>query len=386
MIKLFKYKRLPNRVAGISTANDCKAILLPVVFCCFIISCNGQAHTQSQAADAIKIDTLQKTRPGFYSVRGHFDTAYGNVHGGFQDRAGNLWFGTTGAGTLRYDGKIFTHFMLHDELNNNTLAPLLEDKQGNIWFSAAEGIYRYNGKIFTSVPLIISHNSKEQAYVYPATPKPKPISIISALQDKKGNIWLGTETSGVYRFDGRQFTHILELDGIDNSSGLKLNTITSMLEDRNGNIWFASWNKEGLCCYNGKTIVSYTRKNGLGDDMIYSLWEDGTGNIWIGTRDHGVWRYDGKSFTDITASTDLKDETIYAIKQDQNGDFWLATQSKGLWRYDGKSFKNFTTRDGLSHTSVFCIVAAKNGNLWLGTRGMGLSFYDGRKITDLTTH
>ena len=33
----------------------------------------------------------------------------------FQDREGNLWFGSTDGGVSRYDGKTFTNFTTHEQ-------------------------------------------------------------------------------------------------------------------------------------------------------------------------------------------------------------------------------------------------------------------------------
>ncbi|NEU07616.1 hypothetical protein GZH53_04750 [Flavihumibacter sp. R14] len=350
------------------------------------VSSAGPGKQQEVTRSEIKIDSARQSKLDFSLADGNFDKVYGNVHNGFQDKARNLWFGTTGAGTIRYDGKVFTHFSAKDKLNNNSLTPLLEDKLGNIWFGTADGLYRYDTKTFTRIPIADTERNNVQSFIGNTSRKRNggSVSFISAMQDKRGNIWFGTELNGVYCYDGKTLTNILSKKGIINTSGLRLNAIISIVEDRNGIIWFASWNNEGLVRYEGNSLISYTQKVGLGDNMIYSLLEDEAGNIWIGTRDHGVWRYDGKSFTNISEQTDLKDEAIYSIEKDKNGNIWFSTQSKGVWRFDGKSFANFTTKDGLVNNSVFCIVKENNGNLWFGTRGMGLCRYDGKTFTDFT--
>lgn len=42
-----------------------------------------------------------------------------NVHCGLQDKAGNLWFGTTGSGLYRYNGHTFTNYTIKHGLNSN---------------------------------------------------------------------------------------------------------------------------------------------------------------------------------------------------------------------------------------------------------------------------
>jgi len=43
------------------------------------------------------------------------------VHCGLQDKTGNLWFGTTGDGVYRFDGKLFTNFTMKDGLDTNQI-------------------------------------------------------------------------------------------------------------------------------------------------------------------------------------------------------------------------------------------------------------------------
>ena len=63
-----------------------------------------------------------------------------NIRSSLQDRAGNLWFATTGAGIYRSDAKYlnvvqprFTNYTTLGGLNNNIVYCLMEDNRGNIW-------------------------------------------------------------------------------------------------------------------------------------------------------------------------------------------------------------------------------------------------------------
>jgi hypothetical protein len=88
-------------------------ILFLLILPCFVASCNGQGKTQQETAGGIKINPEGKSKLDFSEADGHFDPVYGNVHRGFRDNAGNLWFGTRGMGLCRYDGKLFTNFTGH---------------------------------------------------------------------------------------------------------------------------------------------------------------------------------------------------------------------------------------------------------------------------------
>jgi ligand-binding sensor domain-containing protein len=67
-----------------------------------------------------------------------------------EDKSGNMWFGTNGAGICRYDGSTFTHFTEKEGLNGNIISCMMEDKAGNIWIGTwGKGIAKYDGKKFT---------------------------------------------------------------------------------------------------------------------------------------------------------------------------------------------------------------------------------------------
>jgi ligand-binding sensor domain-containing protein len=112
----------------------------------FITSCKGQTKEllNSNEARIIKVGfpKLVKTQ--------HSNQA-DNVHCGIQDKNGNLWFGTTGDGVYRFDGKLFTNYTTKDGLSSNAIWSILEDKEGNIWFGTRRtGLYKFDGNTFTS--------------------------------------------------------------------------------------------------------------------------------------------------------------------------------------------------------------------------------------------
>ena len=239
-----------------------KSIYSLLLVLIFLSSCNGQTKTKSPTDNRLKPKVILTGKPKLLKTQG--STEGDNVWCGLQDKAGNLWFGTTGEGAYRYDGKIFTQFTVKDGLSNNCVYSILEDKLGNIWFGTLDGICRYDGKniIPISIPFsvrpIINNNNYYSAQSTKNT-------VWSMLQDKSGKIWFGTG-DGVYCYNGFSFTRFLNNDGVINKDNLQLKMIDCMLEDKNGNIWFASGcppGMEGVCRYDGRSITS-SKPNGNG--------------------------------------------------------------------------------------------------------------------------
>ena len=74
-------------------------------------------------------------------------------------------------------------------------------------------------------------------------------NIHCSLQDRLGNLWLGTTGQGVYRYDGKLFyTYTVK-------EGLSSNSVWSILEDKVGNIWFGTG--DGICRYDGKKLSQF---------------------------------------------------------------------------------------------------------------------------------
>src|SRR5579863_10742094 len=86
---------------------------------------------------------------------------------------------------------------------------IIQDRKGNIWIAAFDGIFRYDGKSFTNI-----------------TSKVSSARFFSVLEDKKGNLWFGSIGSGVYCYDGIFFTNLTTGDGLTNYR------VTCMYEDK----------------------------------------------------------------------------------------------------------------------------------------------------------
>jgi len=329
-------------------------------------SCNGQVKTMP--TDGVRASkTITAGQPKIVKTQGSGPAD--NVHCGLLDNAGNLWFGTTGEGVYRYDGISFTNFTTNNGLSSNSVWSILEDKSGSIWFGTDSGLSRYDGKSIASIPITVIGDNNPSA----------KNAVWSILQDKSGKLWFGT-TDGVYCYNGVSFTYFLDNDRIINTKGLHLKMVEALLEDTKGNIWFASWGREGMCYFDGKSLTnSYPN----GDIMFKRILEDKNGGFWLASRPNNIYHYDGKTVTNFTGKDGLRG--ITDIVKDKAGNIWFSGDEKGgLWRFDGKSFTKFTTNDGLGQYGIWCIVEDRAGNLWLGTRNTGLYRYDGKSFTNFS--
>lgn len=353
----------------------------------FFTSCNVQTST-NQTKNNTNSTNKTEQHPKIVRTQG---TQSENVVCQLLDKEGNLWFSIRGEGVYRYDGKLFTNFTTKNGLCNNNIGSIIQDRAGNILLGTNKGICKYDGKTFKKYPV------------------PDTLSITCMLEDREGNLWFGAMNKGIYRYDGKTLDNFLNSNKQEYNLGNNNQLILDILQDKNGNIWFSSWNGGGVWRYDGKdfknflpsedyykanqdkrninnpqsissTLYSPSQDN-ITDDMIFSMTEDNSGNIWFATRDHGICYYNGKTFTTIGRNEGLGSRGATSILQDDKNNFWITTFDSGVWYYDGKAFKNFTENDGLVLNAVMSVLKDKNGNLWFGTKWFGLSRYDGTTFT-----
>jgi ligand-binding sensor domain-containing protein len=310
-----------------------------------------------------------------------------NIRSIFQDKKGNYWFGTNGSGVYLYNGKTLHQFSTNEGLANNQIQSIQEDANGNIWFGtgvfgvsqfdgekiitytnkenmqskitqwkivpndlwffAGGGLYRYHDNSFVYLPL----DKKNQSQSSPQTLS--RYAVYSILKDKKGNIWFGTQSEGVCRFDGKSFTWFTE-------KGLKGPAVLGLFEDSKGIIWFGN-NGGGLFRYDGNYLINFTQEKKLGNAdfrvsgksesgnlaRVYAINEDDFGNIWIGTVDSGVWKYDGNHLINYTTKNGLTSNSVNVIYKDNYGELWFGTDANGLCKFNGKSFTEFVLEVGV---------------------------------------
>ena len=342
-----------------------------------LTSCTGQTSKHTDASHTLDTTSISKGQPKLIKTQG--STESDNVHCSIEDKAGNLWFGTTGEGVYRYDGKLFTQFTKTDGLNSNCIYAMLEDKAGNIWFGTENGVCRYDGKTFSNMPFTALFNND-----LTHTPSPPSTSakneVWRILQDKTGTIWFGS-SADLYCYDGKTFSRFLDKQNIINKQNLQLKWVQCLLEDSSGTIWMGSgpFAMEGVIRYDGQSITS-NKPNG--DGWIRNILLDKNDNIWFGGRANGNFIYDGKNFKKFTEKTNIGNPLLL----DSAGNLWFNGEEKlstvknenGIWRYDGRAFQNYTLNEGISQYFVWNVLQDKNGYLWFGTRNNGLYRYDGK--------
>ncbi len=303
-----------------------------------------------------------------------------------QDRQGLMWFGTED-GLNKFDGYRFTIFRNTPNdptsLSYNNIRAVYEDREGNIWAGTLTGeLNRFDRKTET----FIRYNLFKSNI---ANQNQRVITAIS--EDLNGTLWVGTSGSGLYykKHDETDFHPFLNLSQRNKKEEPPF--ISALTLDQKGHLWIGTYN--GLYKLEGSTgRVVFYRFNpsdvaALRNDTITSLFLGSSGKLWIGTV-RGVDWFDtsqdglhhfGKT---LSASCKLDSVRVIAIREDLDHNLWI-TSPQGLLKFDPKvqCFQTYVNDEfdpqSISGNRLFGIEIDREGGVWIGTRN-GVNRYDAK--------
>jgi hypothetical protein len=223
----------------------------------------------------------------------------------------DLWFNILGKkdenGPYRFDGTNlfqleFPKHYLHDEFYAKGINPffspyevysIYKDRKGAMWFGTSVfGACRFDGQ------------SIKWMYEYDLTivPSGGSFGIRSIFEDKKGDFWFcNTWHRYIFDFDKTTKSDRLQYkksQGIGNVKivgGDEYIYFSYIVEDNNGHIWLTTWDT-GVFKYDGKNFTNYSVKDGTKNVNLVSMYKDNQGELWLGTPDNGTYKFNGNTF------------------------------------------------------------------------------------------
>ncbi|HRA17579.1 MAG TPA: two-component regulator propeller domain-containing protein [Flavobacteriales bacterium] len=371
----------------------------PVLLCqlllsiTFLSSCNAQPLPKAPVV--ITNDTVPI--PGEWPVRLSYEGQLCHwVRNMLQDSRGALWFGTNHYGVIRYQNDTLEYFADSVGITGGRINGIVEDREGNVWLATdGEGLFKYD-------PTDTRNMSRRGFCHYTTKDGLLHNEIWSMTMGRDGTIWLGT-MDGLCRFDpsalptgqagplGTQAFTTVPIPAVradDTTAMLSPTRITCILEDSKGNIWLGrdagglfKFDPSAMVDGSGTAFTHYTTEDGLSDNSVTGLMEDSRGNLWIGSSFGGVSRYNGKTFENFTKDGVIEGMEVGAFYEDKKGNIWFAAENFGVYRYDPSAlptgqagslragdsgFTNYYTEDGLDTNGILAILQDREGRFWFG--------------------
>jgi signal transduction histidine kinase/ligand-binding sensor domain-containing protein len=157
------------------------------------------------------------------------------------------------------------------------------------------------------------------------------IGAVTALDGGSGELWVGTNTRGVYLFklEDEEPKQIEHLTFENTAGGLRSNHISTIYRDREGIIWFGT--DRGVCRYDPDSFVTANVSDNPQSNFIRALSRTSSGGIFAGTN-NGLFRYasDSNGMHSWAETGQLQGLRVYALLEDHMGAIWAGT-SNGLF-------------------------------------------------------
>ena len=341
------------------------------------------------------------------------------------DKRGLLWIGTT-SGLKSYDG-----YTVHDyhslvinsqQLPSNTINCMAEGNEDLLWIGTRDGLVcldRRTGEWHT-----VRLPGENQRVIY----------CLSVTSD--GSVWVGTDggltcynpkTKRLQDLDGNKMTAI---DSKGQRHRLGYYSVKSILDDKKGNLFIGTWHS-GLLRYDRNTHLFYQYPIFNDRQSAHTLFFDHLHRLWVGTWCRGMVRLDhpydyrnpqihaypyspqhfdtyyqivedplthtlwacsreGVSVLDLKShDAQWQNMTMggttpldfsYALATNGCGDLWIATMNNGIVQVNTRTslFHNWTLgqQNHLPISAVLSLCTTDDRYFWLGLRPYGLALYD----------
>jgi signal transduction histidine kinase/ligand-binding sensor domain-containing protein len=249
------------------------------------------------------------------------------------DNTGQLWIATgTRLGVIR-NGR-FTEMV-----QAPSTSFLARARGGGLWVCSGFTLYKYTQqgglKALADLPI---HR-----------PGTEPIRLF---EDRRGALWIGTTTGGLFRFDD---------SGIENIATPQAR-ITCLGEDREGNLWAGS--DAGLDRVSLRAIELEGSETGLPLGSVGSIGQTPDGRIWavmvngsLMVRTDGRWEPAPFTFEGVA--------NCLAIEP--SGAIWIGTRNRQLHCWKSGRLTSWNAAAGMNSLIITALLVSKSGDLWIGS-------------------
>ncbi len=311
----------------------------------------------------------------------------------YQDRSGILWIGTEkGVNKLNLNAKPFKSLRLNEsDKTDHVITCVINtpDKEG-LWIGTRGGGLNF-------VPLGPEGLDRKGLRFYRLSPPrfSDQSDIVSDIMiDRNGWLWIATQGAGILKVktseiprESGPLSKMTQYIKGGERHNLSDNYIMSLLECRSGDIWLGYWDS-GLDRYDPvrDTLYHYGETAGFEVDLnafpvvhLMETQENGRSFLWLGTRGDGVlklqfdekenklrlidkYRYDEKD------PYRLSNNFINSFLPDRQGNIWIGTEN-GLNRLtpDGNPSLYFFENNGLANDAIQSILCADDKEVWVST-------------------
>ncbi|HEY7863236.1 MAG TPA: two-component regulator propeller domain-containing protein, partial [Thermoanaerobaculia bacterium] len=241
-------------------------------------------------------------------------------------------------------------------LTDTEVRALLRDTDGSLIAGTGAGLFRFRPGASRAEPARLDRLEDPRAS--------------ALMRDSRGLLWIATPSGLALAAPGKEEVQL--------ASGLSTRHIQCLLEDRTGNVWIGTWDA-GLRRLVAPRISSAYVPDPDFTAALFCLAEDRGGRLFVGASDGAVFRL-GDPQADLEPLRKL-DGWVTGIAEDQDGALWFATLS-GLARLAHERWTLWSGEGGPAGGAIRAIARRARGGIWAGTRDGTIFRFDGEKVED----
>lgn len=290
-----------------------------------------------------------------------------SVNALLQTNDGYIWCGTE-EGLARFDGVNFTVFNEDNtpEITSNYISSLLEGSSGILWIGTQNGLLSYQNGQFT-------HYGKDDGF--------KATVVRCIAEDRQKNIWIGSDSNGLFRWDGASFTAYLAKES-DEEYGLPANSIRSLFKAQDGKLWIGT--SSCAAVFKNETFIHFAEGQGIPYEVVNAIGQDASGGIWL-SAGRSLFRMEKNKFIESKTVSGIERPKVFAFLKDSRQNLWAATEKNGIIRIGKNGLEVLNKKNGLPDNTIRAIIEDTEGSIWVGTVYKGLVRLKDPKFTTITT-
>ncbi len=257
-----------------------------------------------------------------------------------------IWTTTTyGVGYFDSTG---SYFALDDIPMNNTIGNVMQDNEGNIWFtSSRQGIMKLVPDRFTDISKLAGLEKM----------------VVNTTCKRNDLLYMGTD-NGLIILDSN--SDRLENELTRELEGIRIRCIK---KDSQDNIWICTHGEKGLICYSkDKKITSIAAADGLDVLRVRAVRECADGSIAAATNDGLYIIKDFKVVKHYGTDSGINTLETLSVEQGPDGKLYMGSDGDGIYVVDHNKVSRIGYEDGLTSGVVMRIKwDPDRGVFWLIT-------------------
>jgi len=309
----------------------------------------------------------------------------------FEDHEGGIWLFSENQRPLimRFkEGEISTYTF---DVTTGTSIDLYHDREGRLWYSAFEKIFRFSGHGFEIVEPsfdqdLLSKALQDTSGIWlPGGDKIyKTLGDSVILADNDAVATYGNLINHIYEFPKNSGSYLYgtygngiiyikenEIERFTTDNGLPSRFLLGLELFSDNRVFAELFNN--IAYWDGTGFREFPKKYFPDDTQLKSVLVDNEGNYWIGTSAKGLFRLREKVITMIDKEQGLENEIMLSLANLRNGNMLFSTNCGGVFEWNGEQASHPEAHEYVQSSCNWSVFEDSKSRIWIGNRGLYLT-------------